>query len=284
MNTARAFLLALLLAPAGAVVGQQATFSVRTDAVRLDVSVMRGGQSVVGLRASDFEVLDGEVPQVVELVSYEHLPLDVAFVLDTSGSVHGERLRRLVEATNAVLDDLKQGDRAALVAFNHVVHLRIPLAEGFEQVRRALVSLKGAGLTSLFDATYASLALARAGGSDRSTTVILFSDGNDTSSWLTATAALDACRRADVSIYAVRASGETDTKYLDEITGATGGRMLRATDGNLRATFLTILEELKHRYLLSYYPKGADAKGWHAVTVRLKAGRAQVKARPGYYR
>jgi VWFA-related protein len=263
---------------------QQPTFSVKTDAVRLDVSVMRGGQPVAGLQASDFVVLDNGVAQTIELVSFEQLPLDVAFALDTSGSVSGDRLRHLTEATAAVLDGLRKGDRAGLLVFNHAVHLRVQFTESFDRIREVPRPAEPAGLTSLFDAGYASLTLARVGGIERRATVILFSDGNDTASWLSAAAVLDAARRADVSVYAVRSAAEIDTKFLDDITAATGGRLLRATDRNLRSSFLEILEELKHRYLLSYYPRGTDAKGWHAVTARLKSGGGQVKARPGYFR
>jgi hypothetical protein len=173
-------MLGLPLAVALVAPRQQPTFSVRTEAVRVDVSVMRAGQPVVGLQASNFTVFDNGVAQTIDLVTYEQLPLDVALALDTSASVAGERLRRLVEASQAVLGGLRKGDRAGLLAFNHVLHLRIELTGDLERLRRPVAGLEGAGLTSLFDATFASLALARS--SDRRGAVILFSDGYDTSS------------------------------------------------------------------------------------------------------
>jgi hypothetical protein len=51
---------------------------------------------------------------------------------------------------------------------------------------------------------------------------------------------------------------------------------------NLGAIFLSVLEEFRHRYLLSYTPRNVPAGGWHRLEVRLKGRRAAIKARPGY--
>ena len=41
-------------------------------------------------------------------------------------------------------------------------------------------------------------------------------------------------------------------------------------------------EEFRHRYLLSYTPRGVARDGWHRLEVRVKNRRATIKARPGY--
>ena len=56
---------------------QQVTFSSKVEAVRVDVLVSDRGQPVTGLSPVDFEVLDNGVPQQVDLVSFEKLPLRV---------------------------------------------------------------------------------------------------------------------------------------------------------------------------------------------------------------
>jgi Ca-activated chloride channel homolog len=155
--------------------------------------------------------------------------------------------------------------------------------EDLERTRSALAHLEGSGLTSLFDAAYAGLAIANA--SDRRGAVIVFTDGDDTSSWLSSRSAVDASKRSSVVFYAVGATEEADTRFLQQISDATGGRFFRANDRNLKDTFLTLLDDLKHRYLLTYYPTEETARsGWHTLTVRLKSGRGDVKARPGYYK
>src|SRR5439155_10776055 len=75
----------------------QPSFSSKVEAVRVDVLVTErdGGSAILGLGPSDFEVLDNGVPQQVDLVSFEQIPLNVILVLDMSDSVAGERLDHL---------------------------------------------------------------------------------------------------------------------------------------------------------------------------------------------
>jgi hypothetical protein len=58
-----------------------------------------------------------------------------------------------------------------------------------------------------------------------------------------------------------------------------------AADGaDLSRQFVGVLREFRSRYLLIYEPTGVRRDdGWHEVKVRLKNGRADVKARPGYF-
>lgn len=48
------------------------------------------------------------------------------------------------------------------------------------------------------------------------------------------------------------------------------------------ATFVAALEEFRHRYLVSYSPRGAAKDGWHRLDVRVRKDGVSVKARPGY--
>jgi hypothetical protein len=66
---------------------------------------------------------------------------------------------------------------------------------------------------------------------------------------------------------------------------ATGGRLFEAaSERDLRARFLDVLEDIRARYVLSYVPAAVDVAGWHALEVRLKRGKGEVLARPGYWR
>ncbi len=259
---------------------RQATFKARVEAVRVDVLVTENGHPVSGLQPSDFEIFDNGVQQRIELESFEQLPLNVILALDTSQSVAGNRLRDLVEASRALIDGLKTDDRAALLTFNHDIRLRAPLGADFGRVRNEIARVTGAGATALFDATYTSLALGTA-DTGRSL-VVLFSDGQDTGSWLKPASVLHAARRSEVVFYTVRA-GDDPGGFLESIASATGGRVLIAGgDEDLKRLFVEILDEFKQRYLLSYYPQGVGGAGWHRLDVRVKARKVTVLARPGY--
>src|SRR4051812_36826587 len=192
---------ALVLCECAGGAQQSASFSAKVEAVRVDVLVTDNGQPVRGLGAADFELSDNGVPQRVDLVSFDEIPLNVILALDMSDSVAGERLAQLRGAGAGLLAALKKNDQAALVAFSHAVQLGSALTSNLDAVREALAAASATGMTAVIDGTYAGVMV---GESDAGRgLLIVFSDGVDTSSWLRADAVLDAARRADVVVYAV---------------------------------------------------------------------------------
>ena len=258
---------------------QPPTFSAKVEAVRVDALVTDKGQPVLGLTPADFEVLDNGVPQQVDLVSYEQIPLNVVLALDMSGSVAGDRLDHLRAAGGTLLTALKKEDQAALVTFSHVVTLAARLTTDVATVREALGRAVGVGNTALTDGAYAGLIV---GESDVGRALlIVFSDGLDTVSWLTPEIVIETAKRSDVVVYGV-AVGAGKPEFLRDLTSLTGGRLYEVDKtANLSAIFLEVLQEFRQRYLLSYTPRGVAKDGWHRLDVRVKR-RATVKARPGY--
>ncbi|HEV8211630.1 MAG TPA: VWA domain-containing protein [Vicinamibacterales bacterium] len=264
---------------AQAVTPPQTTFRSGVEIVELDVSVMRGGAPVAGLTARDFALTDNGVPQDVESVTLERLPLSVTLVLDSSQSVAGDRLRHLVQAGEGLTAALRQDDRAALITFSHMVDLRVPMTGDFQSIRTALGTMTGSGATSLRDAVQLALQLQPR---DRSRPLmLLFTDGHDTASWLTEDAVVDSARRSGVVIHAVRVESDA---LLDRLTQVSGGRTWSATsDRQLQELFTRALDEMRARYLLTYTPRGVRQPGWHELKVRLKNGGGDVTARRGYF-
>src|SRR5262245_28545033 len=159
---------------------QQPAFSTKVEAVRVDVLVLDGGRPVIGLGPADFDVADNGVPQQVDFVSYEQIPLNVVLALDMSESVAGERLAQLRDAGQAVLDGLARDDQSALVTFSNVVSLGAPLTKDAGAARAALADAIGFGETSLVDGVYAAMMV---GESDVGRALLItFSDGLDTAS------------------------------------------------------------------------------------------------------
>ena len=276
--------IALALVVAGlpfAVAAQKPTFSSRVEAVRVDVLVTRDGKPVRGLGSADFDVFDNGVRQQVDLASFEQLPLNVVLTLDMSDSVVGERLANLRAAGQGLLGKLRNGDRAALVTFNQSVVLRADLTADLSRVRVALDRADSSGNTAVVDASYTGLML---GESDVGRAlVIVFSDGLDTSSWLTPATVLEIAKRTDAVLYAVSAGAGQDSEFLRKLSEQTGGRLFELeSTKNLDAVFMQVLDEFRQRYVVSYSPSGVATDGWHQLTVRVNSRGAAVKARPGY--
>lgn len=285
--------LALALAPAGAWAASQSlpplVFPAQAEVVRIEVSVTRDGRPVGGLARSDFEVRDSGVPQRLNPIVGDPVPLDVALVLDMSESVEGRRLEELRDAAGAFLGGLRPSDRGALFCFSHQVALLQPLTHDLAAVRAALARARGSGATALRDAVFAALRLPETLGDRRAAAVVL-TDGIDTASWLEKQQVIDSARRGPSVVYFVLAdvhpgsSVDPDRGLLRDVARETGGRLFEVGRRSLEASFVEVLEHIRSRYLLSYSPEGVPAAGWHKLSVKVKRPGLDVQVRPGYFR
>jgi Ca-activated chloride channel homolog len=301
---ARFCLVALLLAAGAAA----QTFRAGTDAVQVDVLVTRGGRAVPGLTAADFELRDNGVVQAIDAVVVEDVPVTLALVLDVSESVAGQPLEHLRTAISAAADALSPDDRLALYTFSHQVALAAAPTRNREEVRAAARAVTATGATSLYDATLAALVMRqRIAGR---TVMLVFSDGDDTASWMDPRGVLSAAQRSDIVTYAVTlerrlSRGSPDAvlrqrreqqwfheapflygrQFLSLLALETGGTVLVAErSDDLRERFVRVVKEFKSRYVLTYTPRDVASSGWHSIDVGLTRGRAEVKARRGYLR
>ena len=197
----------------------------------------------------------------------------------------------------ALIGALGSGDRAALVSFSYRLTLHCALTGDRERLRAVVAGLVSGGSTAAIDATFAGLALREA--DPGRTLLLLFSDGIDTASWLSAKEVIDAARASDVVIYPVtvrraRYSGHTimpggmrddddGRKMLESFAEETGGRVFYAdSERTLQKTLGDVLDEFKQRYVLSYTPRNVRPGGWHTLEVKVRGNRGQVTARRGY--
>ena len=174
--------------------------------MQIDALVTSDGKPVRGLTAADFEVRDNGVVQTVDFVSFDERPVNVILALDMSRSVAGLKLERLRDAGRALLDGLRKDDRAALITFSHVVAGRSLLTARRRRGRRSARRRPALRRHALVDGTYAALALGDP--EDGRSLAIVFSDGLDSASFLTADAVTAAARRTNVVVYGV-ATGES---------------------------------------------------------------------------
>jgi hypothetical protein len=70
-------------------------FRAGVDAVRVDVLVTDRNRPVGGLTAADFSLLDNNVPQQIEAMHSEDVPVSMMLTLDASASVAGSPLEDL---------------------------------------------------------------------------------------------------------------------------------------------------------------------------------------------
>jgi len=270
------------------------TFRARTELVRVDVLVTDGRRPITGLTVADFDVRDSGVQQRIDRVAHRDAPLDAWVVLDESGSVAGD-LDALLRAVSGYAQAHGSNDRIGLITLRHAIAIQADLTHTPPLLLQSHLGAASAeGYTSLRDALFVALAV-REESVDRGL-IVVFTDGQDTMSWLTERQLVDAVRSSDVVIYTVRGrnygssagddglavSWRGSGNLLRKLADETGGRLLDAR-GDLAKTFVEIVQEMKARYVLTYYPTGVEPAGWHPINVRIKHHRAKVQARRGYF-
>jgi VWFA-related protein len=297
-----ALIVCLLATAAPARLAQQ-RFRTTTEGVRIDVLVTDGQRPIANLRQQDFILLDHGIQQEIDTIAIEDIPLSMMLALDISASVEGAKLRALVDGVEAASSALGSRDRSALLTFSEEVRLRTPWSPGGSAIVKALPGLAAGGATALVDGGFTALTL-RDDLPDRRHLIILFTDGDDTSSWLSWRGLIDRAQRTDAVVYAVTqkswqtarprslplvvfATGESEppADVLETLAEVTDGRVLTARDpDDLRKAFTGIVREFRSRYVLTYTPRNVETAGWHPIEVKLKGRRGTIKARRGYAR
>lgn len=263
---------------------RQAVFKSQVDVVRVDVLVLRHGVPVGGLRPADFELRDNGVRQEIVSASLEEVPIEALLVLNASRSITPDKARALREASSAFLDGLTARDRAGLLVFGgRPILVQAPTSDG-GRLGRLLQAVEGRGSTALNDAVFAALRLRQPG--DARGAVLVFTDGVDNVSWLSPSEVFEAGRRSDAIVHAVVVGrAGIDNALLHELTRGSGGSVWPAAWGpKLADAFRAVLDDLRSRYVLAYYPKDVATDGWHALDVKVRLRSVSITHRSGYYR
>lgn len=295
--------LAMLVAPWAAgqtsPVRQSApVFRAGADAVTVDVAVQRDRRPVIGLKATDFEILDNGVAQEVTEVAYERLPIDVTLLLDVSASVTGEVLDELRRALRQVRTDLGPNDRLRLLTFNMRVNRLSDFSQPVSDIDAALAALRGAGSSAVFDGLAVALAAADVPGRRR--LVVIFSDGQDSSSITDADTLLDMARRTTPTVAVILGAASsarpasllrttsalasaTVGEISERIAGETGGIVTAVRPGeSLSSKVRRMIQDFRSSYVLYFTPRGVERGGAHTLEVRVKRAGVDVRARRSY--
>jgi VWFA-related protein len=263
-------------------------------------AVVRDGKNrlVTTLTAADFEVLDKGTPQrIVEFQRESAGPLTVALLVDVSGSMRvGPKMvvaAQVIESLKARLDSGK--DEAALFTFDSALHAGTPFTGLLSTIRLPAAAMQPFGTTSLYDAI-AETARRVAARPPQRRAVVVFTDGVDTSSTLTAPEVSGLASSIDVPVYVVvtvpaidgrqyvarQEGGPVAGADLRDLAQWTGGDLLVATGrDHADQSAAAIVNELRHQYLIAI--ESSDRREWRPLSVRVRDQRLTVRARSGYF-
>jgi Ca-activated chloride channel family protein len=283
---------------------QVATFKSGVDMVPLTVTVTDPtGKYVTNLTGDDFTVFEDGVEQPLSFFARDDVPVDLALVLDTSGSMQAD-LPLVQSAASGLVRQLRASDRGAVVEVKESATIPQPFTSDRALIERAIHRLSTSGSTALYDALYVVLKefdRERHGTAEvRRQVLVLLSDGVDNKSHLAFEDVMDLARRVGVNIYTIALRGNVALIPRTALDGAvlqaeyTMGAVARESGGRtffpktareLPAIYTAIARELACQYELGYRPAKPGGDGaFRRVMVRVPSNtNALARTRSGYY-
>jgi Ca-activated chloride channel family protein len=270
---------------------QQGIFRSGTRVVSIFATVTDAQKRLVpDLTKTDFEILDNEKPQEIQVFVNEVQPITVVVMLDTSASMTNN-LSLLENASEQFLIRMQPKDKGLVGAFNDKIEFFPATFTGDrDKLVRSLKDLDFGNPTRLFDAIQASID--RLKDIDGRRVVLIFTDGDDTDSSVGVNKVLEEARTDEVMIYAIgfhsdyfngqrmmRSRPDPGLRKLSEETG--GGYFEIDKSSDLAPAFTRIANELHSQYVLGFAPPALDGKV-HRLTVRAKRPGLVVRARKSY--
>jgi len=262
--------------------------AVRTVPIYATV-VDTAGRLVPELERADFTILDNGKPAEVSLFSNESQPFTAVVMLDTSASMTAN-LKLLNRAAEQFLLRLLPVDRAQVGAFNDKIQLSGTFTNNRDELIGALNDLYFGNPTRLNDGIAAGLDALE--GVDGRRVVLVFTDGEDTSSKTGFKTVLDRARDEEVMVYSigleseyfngmrvVRSRPSRDLRKIADETG--GGYFELVKTADLAPTFTRVAQELRSQYLIGFAPVALDNKV-HKLEVRVNKPGMTVRARRSY--
>jgi Ca-activated chloride channel homolog len=296
-HTACAALIALLLAAVPVVLPGQQPIRIGVDLVNFGVVVTdRRGTPIPGLTVNDFELFERGKPQQIQFFSGgdEAIspPLHIGFLLDASGSMDQD-LRDVQTAAVKFLGQNEHAVDTTLVDFDTEVRTTIFRADNYPRVVERIRMRRAGGMTAFYDAL--AVYLRNASVQDGQKILVVYTDGGDTRSTITASEVIDLLKASDVTMYTLGYLEHQSSSYrnsaqmeLQRFSSMTGGQaFFPSSVKELDAMYGKIVREMEARYILGYTSTDAKADGsWRPVEIKLKRPDlkgAKVRTRPGYF-
>jgi VWFA-related protein len=271
-----------------------------------EVSILFRAADVHGLTVSDLKPQeldlfdDEEGPRhILSLQPLADRPVFAGFLMDVSGSVTNYVWEsRALAAQVAQKLMVRTGDSGLVISFGRSRQVILPWNDQQKSVLAAIsqigpgrnVAKEGTGVfDALFDTCHYEFGGQRTTGSQH--VILLFSDGEDTASYMSLRDAVDACQRAHTVVYAFApklAPGTVSTGpvTLQELTERTSGRVIRADvpEAERKEEIERLINDLRQEYQLFYRPRGLKHDGaFHRITLVGPKRVTSIDAQSGYY-
>ena len=252
---------------------------------------------ITDLEAPEFMVFEDGVKQDLTFFNRRQQPIALSLLLDSSASME-DKLPTLQTAATNFVQRLKPNDLAQVIDFDSRVEVRQAFTGNTAELQAAIDLTSAGGSTSLHNAIYIALkelkkVHAVSEEDVRRQALIVFSDGEDTSSLVSFDEVLELAKRSETAIYAIALRG-TDTQakgfreaefVMRTLAQETGGRaFFPARIEDLQGVYSQIADELASQYTLGYTSKNVRRDGaWRRVVVQVARPNITPRTKKGYF-
>jgi VWFA-related protein len=276
---------------------QEPSFTAGVELVSLNVTVNEANRYVTDLEQTDFEVYEDGVKQEITFFNRRQQPIALSLLLDSSASME-DKLEELQVAAKSFVKRLKPNDIAQVIDFDSRVEIRQGFTGNTAELESAIGKTSAGGSTSLHNAIYIALkelkkVKAVSEEDVRRQALVVFSDGEDTSSLLSIDALLDLAKRSETAIYTIALRGvDTQTKgfreaefVMRQLAQETGGRsFFPSRIDELTAVYAQIADELASQYTIGYTSKNGRRDGaFRRIVVQTSRQGLTPRTKKGYF-
>lgn len=173
----------------------------------------RSGRFYSQLRKEDFIVYEDNKPVEITHFSAERTPVSLGLVVDTSGSMQGDKWSAAVNAIDRFLRMMPdESDEFFMWRFSGNADLVSDWTRDRDRLAMTLGRIHPNGGTAMYDAAAESVPMAQS-GQNRKKAVVIISDGNDTSSRVGVSEVKQIVRETEVLVYAVGIDGQGEPTF-----------------------------------------------------------------------
>jgi Ca-activated chloride channel family protein len=276
-------------------------FPAGVDVVNVTVTVRDAqGRLVTDLDAQDFLVREDGRPQLVQLFGRatepgheDALALELGLVLDTSESMQ-EQMRLTQESAVRFLESIPRARDLIMIFFDQDIRVSRYTSENQQGLFERILEARGAGMTALYDAI--SVYISRVEDSPGRKVLLVFTDGEDTTSALSLADLIRLVRSSSVTIYPIAFMGSyamgsksyiTAKACLNQLAEVSGGQVFTPViSKDLAGIYDRILEELKGQYVVGFVSDNPRKDGkFRRLKVEVTRNKEtfRVRHRAGYY-
>mgnify|MGYP006426862299 CR=1 FL=1 len=195
--------------------------------------------------------------------SKQQKPQAVALLIDTSGSMDGEKLREVKQAAkNFVQRESSNENKFAVIGFGSNTQIGISLSQNSGDIQQAITNISDGGGTAM--GLGINAAIEELQSTSLAKNILLFTDGAPDSA-RNALQATQQVKGQNINLIAV-ATGDADVSFLTQMTGDSD-LVFYASSGNFDQAFQDAAEVIYSEQLVESSPSGDYGLAYSALRI-----------------